>query len=252
MMTNLAGAYPPAPQTALAHKCAARSLDNLERYLDSPLHGPSVDAFGEARERLARLAGGDHVPLILDSGCGTGRSACALARRHPDCVVLGVDRSLARLSKQPVTADDAPSNALLVRAELATFWRLLLAQRSADQLTATRVVQHHLLYPNPYPKPARLNLRWHGHPSFPVLLSLGGSLEVRSNWRAYLQEFAAAATLVAERSRAGAGSSPAGPPPLRVEELRLASAEDALTAFEEKFHRQGERLWRLRLPARQS
>jgi tRNA G46 methylase TrmB len=40
------------------------------------------------------------VPIILDSGCGTGRSTKILARTHPNHLVIGVDRSFVRLTKE--------------------------------------------------------------------------------------------------------------------------------------------------------
>lgn len=39
------------------------------------------------------------LPIVLDSGCGTGRSAALLAKSYPHLPVLGVDRSAVRLSK---------------------------------------------------------------------------------------------------------------------------------------------------------
>lgn len=39
------------------------------------------------------------LPVVLDSGCGTGRSSALLARSHPHLPVIGIDRSAVRLSK---------------------------------------------------------------------------------------------------------------------------------------------------------
>ena len=39
------------------------------------------------------------LPVVLDAGCGTGRSSILLAKSHPHLPVLGVDRSSVRLSK---------------------------------------------------------------------------------------------------------------------------------------------------------
>jgi hypothetical protein len=47
-------------------------------------------------------------------------------------------------------------------------------------LLFTRVLaEHFMLYPNPYPKPSDLDKRWHGDSAFPILLNLGGTIEVR-------------------------------------------------------------------------
>mmetsp|Transcript_15692 Transcript_15692/g.18104 ORF Transcript_15692/g.18104 Transcript_15692/m.18104 type:complete len:103 (-) Transcript_15692:284-592(-) len=43
----------------------------------------------------------------VDSGCGTGRSTRLLATWYPDFVMIGVDRSLARLTRS-TTATPAP------------------------------------------------------------------------------------------------------------------------------------------------
>ena len=61
-----------------------------------------------------------------------------------------------------------------------------------------KVRTHYLLYPNPYPKAKQMKSRWYGHPSFPLILQLGGDILVRSNWETYLNEFAQA-VLVAGR-----------------------------------------------------
>lgn len=107
-------------------------------------------------------------------------------------MILGVDRSLARLERNLIYRQPSTNNnVILVRAELADFWRLFL-----DSPLGT-VEKHFLLYPNPYPKKSRYQNRWYAHPSFPLLLQLGGKeLVVRSNWKAYLEDFAKAASLV--------------------------------------------------------
>ena len=147
---------------------------HLDTTWQQPIRAHSALAF----ERLEHSI--DPVQaLILDSGCGTGESTRLLAERHPECQVLGIDRSAHRLARAPAM----PSNARLVRADLSDFWRL--ARRAGWHLQA-----HWLLYPNPWPKPAHLRRRWHGHPVFPDLLALGGRLELRSNFALYVEEFA--------------------------------------------------------------
>ncbi|MFP4263935.1 MAG: SAM-dependent methyltransferase, partial [Halomonas sp.] len=91
-------------------------------------------------------------------------------------------------------------------------------------------VRHYLLYPNPYPKAAHLKLRWHGHPVLPFILALGGRLELRSNWRLYLEEFA----LGVAQATGVVGE---------VESLDPAG--EYLTPFEQKYHASGQALWRL-------
>jgi tRNA (guanine-N7-)-methyltransferase len=155
---------------------------HLSRPWRQPLHRPTCSAFGA----LAGMIDGCHQRLILDAGCGNGLSTRALARDFPDCLVLGVDKSEHRL-----TAIGAPrfphreGNAVFLRADLPTFWRLARA-------AGWRLHRHYLLYPNPWPKPGQLRRRWYAHPVFPDLLALGGRLEMRCNWHIYALEFAAA------------------------------------------------------------
>ena len=163
-----------------------------------------------------------------------------MGRLYPASIIIGVDRSVSRLSKNTFTAaaarkrkakqqhssdgddndDDVAdsliensnifdstvvpesendcsvlvqrvaANVWLVRAELADFWRLLIANDDGVIMTTKNIERHYLLYPNPYPKPARLKQRWYAHPAFPLLFQLGGGTTtttttttiVRSNW----------------------------------------------------------------------
>lgn len=158
-------------------------------------------------------------PLVLDAGCGTGRSSLNLARLYPDCSVIGVDRSAARLGRGPA---EMPDNLLLIRANLEDFWRL--ARQAGWQLQ-----RHYLLYPNPYPRKQQLARRWHAHPVFPDLLALGGRLECRSNWQVYLQEM--------QRVMAATGQG------ATIDQL--APDSSPLTPFETKYAASGQTLWRL-------
>jgi tRNA G46 methylase TrmB len=149
--------------------------------------------------------------IILDSGCGTGRSTRLLAEMYPRHLILGIDRSITRLTKsknnQKKQGDDdddnqiyihpiAP-NAYLIRAELVDFWRCCLDHDS--NFWTNHISHHYLLYPNPYPTLQRLTLRWYAHPSFPLLLQLNAQqLIVRSNWEGYLKEFSMAVEIASD------------------------------------------------------
>lgn len=192
----------------------------VARALAYPLRKPVAEhtrtAFAEADAWLAA----NRMPLILDAGCGVGLSTRRLAQHYPDCAVIGIDRSADRLSRDHGAL---PDNALLVRADLVDFWRLALA-------AGWQPLQHYLLYPNPYPKAAHLKMRWHGHPVFPAILALGGRLELRSNWRLYVEEFA----LAVEQASG-----------LRAAILEHHPAGEYLTPFERKYHLSEQALWRL-------
>jgi len=193
----------------------------LERHLAedwrAPLHDPSVAAF----EALQACLGGRTTGLILDSGCGTGASSALLARRFPDRLVIGIDKSADRLQRGGHA--DLPQrvgNAVWLRAELATFWRLAL-------WAGWRLDRQFLLYPNPWPKPGQLQRRWHAHPVFPAMLRLGGQLEMRCNWSVYAEEFAFAVNRVL-----GTRVRPA-----------VLDAADELSPFERKYRASGHRLY---------
>lgn len=163
-------------------------------------------------------------PIVLDSGCGTGASALALARAHADAWVVGLDRSAARLARGPLGHyASLPPNLVLARAELAAFWRLA---REAGW----RLARHVLLHPNPWPKPRHLGRRWHAHPGFPDLLALGGTLVLRTNWVVYAEEFSIAlaeAGIAARVARVAVGEAPWSP-----FEAKYAASGHAIYALE--------------------
>lgn len=190
------------------------------RHLQSGYRRPITAASREVFEGLRSCVEQHHGGLILDAGCGNGRSSAALAARHPRALVIGVDKSPRRL--QGPLADRAchrRGNLILCRANLLDFWRL-----AAD--AGWTLDRHYLLYPNPWPKKRHLRRRWHGHAVWPSILALGGRLELRSNWKIYVLEFARALSL------AGTGCETGSLP-----------VDEPLTPFEEKYHRSGHRLY---------
>ncbi|MGA9573481.1 MAG: hypothetical protein WBS20_05980 [Lysobacterales bacterium] len=190
-----------------------------------PLHRPSVDAYRELENGGVFSAG---RPLILDSGCGTGESTRHLAGMFPGHLVIGVDRSQKRLGRGGATTGVfCCKNYVLLRAELATFWRMFLNSGYTPE-------RHFLFYPNPWPKTKHLMRRWHGHPVFPVLLALGGEIEMRCNWDIYAQEFAFAAG-VATRAIIG---------------VKKIEPENAVSPFERKYLERGQLLYSVLVPAR--
>jgi tRNA (guanine-N7-)-methyltransferase len=163
-----------------------------------------------------------------------------LGRLHPDHTIIGVDRSLARLSKNGVYRQQSSEkgeggNVFLVRAELADFWRLWL------ETPLGSLEKHFLLYPNPYPKKRRFQTRWYAHPAFPLIRRLGGAeIVVRSNWKAYLKDFSTAMAI---------GEELEGNPPIYRSSgpVVLDPKQDAWTAFEQKYFDVGETAYELML-----
>lgn len=222
-------------QQRTVHEVTSNQADiyeNLEetviRYVSTEYRRPfaehTVKAFGAA-DAFVRAAG---CPVVLDSGCGTGRSSFALAARFPECVVVAVDKSEVRLSKSSslLCDKDLLSRILFVRAELLDFWRLALSAN-------WNIVHHAVFYPNPWPKSSEATRRFHLSPVFPAMLKLSPVTELRTNWEIYAREFAEAANI--------AGSAM---------ELELSVNFESFvplvpeTAFEEKYFGAGQKLYR--------
>ncbi|MCZ6830149.1 MAG: SAM-dependent methyltransferase [Gammaproteobacteria bacterium] len=193
-------------------KLVSRHLGNEHR---RPIAAHTRAAFEAIRHTVEQRA----APLVFDSFCGTGMSTALLAQRHPDCLIIGIDKSAHRINKHSATA---PPDYLLVRADCGDFWRLALAAGWALQW-------HYLFYPNPWPKQSQLQRRLHGSPEFSSLLALGGWVELRSNWQVYVEEFGSALHLAGHP--AWVDSPEVGVP---------------VSLFERKYLHSGHPLWRCR------
>ena len=143
-------------------------------------------------------------------------STAKIAAENPQALVIGIDKSVNRLSKH-VPTDSANYRQFRGSCEL------ICAELVA---AGVRCSQHYMLYPNPWPKKSHLNRRIHGHPSCPLLRELSGIMEVRRNWKRYVDEFAAASELF--------GLS------VNVQPLPV---NDPLTLFERKYSANSEQLW---------
>lgn len=195
--------------------------------------------------------------VILDSGCGTGESTIHIARRYPNIPVIGIDKSGMRLTKAgnpaQTAGENVPPNAFWIRAELLDFWRLALERVQAGEWT---IPYHAVYYPNPWPKQSEATRRFHMHPIFPTLLSLGETIELRTNWEIYAREFAEAARIATKELY--------GSPALRFEDDKVEinkgdsrsragmtitcesfDPENPETAFERKYKDAGQKLWRV-------
>ena len=212
----------PRPVSSNQEGLHPRLCQVVIRHLGTPSLRPppshTLAAFAQAQAWVFSRT----CPVVLDSGCGTGESTLALARRFPQCSILGLDKSEARLQK--AKARPQPPNVLYLRAELVDFWPLV-AKAGWD------IRYHALYYPNPWPKAAHLKRRFHGDPVFPVLLDLSPELELRSNWLLYLQEFSKAAELARGL----------------LAEPRLLDIAEPVSAFERKYAGAGQQLWALTL-----
>mmetsp|Transcript_16693 Transcript_16693/g.34383 ORF Transcript_16693/g.34383 Transcript_16693/m.34383 type:complete len:407 (-) Transcript_16693:99-1319(-) len=218
-------------KTETLEKAVHKACRSLDVYMEKkPTAAHTRRAFEVLVEMIGEGGSMDYDGIVLDSGCGTGKSTKILADSiHPRHLVIGVDRSLARLTKTKDNRQDSndrdnkdenkdgnvslsereaychqvSENAYLVRAELVDFWRCCIEHGWTGDKNDTRekvyigddlkITHHYMLYPNPYPTKARLSSRWYAHPSFPLILKLGiPNMVIRSNWEGYLKEFARA------------------------------------------------------------
>jgi len=209
----------PPTDDVMLQKIVSKHCRTLDRYLLArPVAQHTAAAFAETKIFVTNFLKQDSSRgIILDSGCGTGQSTLALSKMYPNDVIVGIDRSLARLKKNTAfqsrdnsfssfeseeeekdgedhmlvqSFSDFP-NVILVRAELSDFWRCSLD-------AGWRPRKHFVLYPNPYPKKSRLKSRWYAHPSFPLILKVGGDIILRSNWEGYLKEFSRSVVMADE------------------------------------------------------
>ena len=210
-----ADSRPVYSNQAHVHKNLANTV---KRHMASsharPVAEHNARAFGQLLKQLGQKPRG----LVLDSFCGTGQSTEILAARHPDHLVVGIDKSASRLARH---AGATSKNYLLLQANCEDIWQLL----RRENLTLD---YHYLLYPNPWPKGKHLQRRIHGHASFPWLLELGGQLELRSNWQLYVEEFGMAMSL---SGHPGFITQVSGAPPLTLFEQKYRDSGHALWAF---------------------
>jgi tRNA (guanine-N7-)-methyltransferase len=205
------------PVVSNQHQVHPNLADVVCRHLQTTFRRELAPHNVQAYEAITRSLVATPRAIVLDSFCGTGHSTAALAERHPEHLVIGIDKSARRLEKHVGGNSD---NYLLVRADCEDIWSLLLRD-------GLRADFHYLLYPNPWPKAGHLQRRIHGHASFPLLLRLGGVLELRSNWQLYVEEFGLAMHLAGHRGC--------------VSKLQQNNID--LSLFERKYRQSGHELW---------
>jgi tRNA G46 methylase TrmB len=174
-----------------------------------------------AFEQTSKWLAGRDQSLIFDSCCGVGESTAKIASAYPESIVIGLDKSAVRLNKHLYYAEEQ-QNYLVVRADVNDFWRL--ARQAGWSLH-----KHFLLYPNPYPKSAQVQKRWHACPAMPELVMLGGNFQVRSNWQLYLREFQLALNLYDKQSQLS----------------KTIQNNPITTPFERKYKASGQICWQL-------
>ena len=194
---------------------------HLQHTFQKPVQAHTQQAFDEVNALVQNFTG----DIILDACCGVGQSTRLLAKQNPDALVIGVDKSANRLERnveEHFSVDlIGVENYRLIRADLNDFYRLVKAANWP-------VKQHFILYPNPWPKAKHIQRRWHGSAVFPQIITTGQRIELRSNWRLYLEEFLAA-------------SEVAG----RTGKISQLTVTQPLTPFEAKFTASQQICWQL-------
>jgi tRNA G46 methylase TrmB len=210
------------PVSSNQHGIHEHLAEIVDKHASSEFRKPIAAVSEQAFQRAIAAWQAHGGELIIDAGCGVGLSTRRLATMFRESFVIGVDQSADRLQRDVHWPGLPPENFLTVRADLIDFWRLMLSE-------AIHPVRHYLLYPNPWPKKAHVGRRWHGHPVFPTIMGLGGLIECRSNWKTYVDEFAAAAMQLRGK-------------PIATNEL-VVDPNSALSPFEEKYLASGHALW---------
>ena len=194
-------------------------VDIVKKHLRTTFQRPIPERSKKSFEQLTDNR--DLHNAIIDSGCGNARSSISIAQMNPNTLVIGIDKSNARLSKR--SHDNIPNNLILLREDLIDLYQLA-AQHNI------KLSKHYILYPNPWPKKRHLQRRWHGSPVLPSIITLGGALEVRSNWETYIDE------MVIALSVAGINANKST--------IQIID-EQYLTDFEAKYHKSDQPLFKL-------
>lgn len=197
-------------------------VDTVVKYRDSHHQRPFQAHTQQVFESLVEWLDGWQGDIVLDSCCGVGESTATLSALHPNCRVIGVDKSALRVDKHSHYAAEG-DNYRVVRADVNDLWRLVAAAK-------WRVVKHCLFYPNPYPKSSQLQKRWYASPAMPALMAITSNIEVRSNWLIYIQEFQQALACYDIEST------------LR----EVDTSMPAVTPFERKYRASGQACWQLK------
>ena len=191
----------------------------------------SVDSYrrpSEEKEELKKLLLEklDGKKVIFDTGCGIGESSFKLAEKYQDKIVLGVDKSVSRIERKNAFKSSVPNNLVLLQADLQDVWPALYEMQNDDVL---EVVKQYILYPNPWPKLKGVKRRWYANPMLSFILELSSNIEIRSNWKRYLEDFALVAGHIGNRDC----------------ELQEFTPVEYLTPFEKKYSLSGQPLYQL-------
>ena len=208
----------------------------VNKYRQSEFKKPIAVHTKEAFQQVIDWLGDWQGDVIIDACCGVGESSIVLAQQYPNTMIIGIDKSVARLDKHAYykrqktdesvnkRVDKGIENVKVFQAELNDFWRLVANYSATAQW---KISKQCLFYPNPYPKKSQVQKRWHASPAFIALLRCSRRIEVRSNWLTYLEEFQQALEIHDVKSF--------------IQEVSGAP----ITPFERKYTESGQQCWQL-------
>ena len=216
----------------------------VNKYRQSEFKKPIAEHTKQTFQLVIDWLGDWQGDVIIDACCGVGESTIVLAQQNPSAKVIGIDKSVARLEKHAyykrqkdhestdiraeTDVDKSVDNFKVFQADLNDFWRLIADYSAIAKWTINRQC---IFYPNPYPKKAQVQKRWHASPTFIALLKCSRNIEVRSNWLTYLEEFQQALGIHGVKSS--------------IQEVSGVP----ITPFERKYTESGQQCWQLQTVA---
>ena len=207
------------------HQIHRDLLKLVAKHDSSTFLRPFAEHTMHAFDKFAKFAETNNKKILIDACCGVGESTLHLAKKHPDCLVVGIDKSIARLEKNQsyqACLNQPGDNVLLVRADLHDFWRLL-----SESKYKHRIKRQFIFYPNPYPKKSQLSKRWYAGPVMKSIVDACPNIECRSNWLLYLEEFQQALLYFGIHSKI----------------VEISSTP--ITPFERKYMESNQRCWKI-------
>ena len=165
------------------------------------------------------------MEVDLEIGCGVGYHPIQRSLREPARKLVAIEHTKTRFSRLLKRVEGHPHIQNIVPVfDDAVSW-------VTHRVPAHSLGHVFLLYPNPYPKHAQRNKRWHQMPFMGFLLSrirFGGTLTIATNERFYFEE-----AVSAMAQHWGWGDC-------QVEELSGADHRGGRTHFEKKYLSRGE------------
>ena len=196
----------------------------IKKHLSSPYKKPFQSFSDQIFQQIDKIQKNLNLPVILDSGCGTGESSQKLSEKYADHLVIGIDKSARRLEKFINRKNIYHNkNLIIARAELTDIWRMI---KNANW----NITKHYLLYPNPWPKKDQIKRRWHGHPVFPEMIKLCARIELRTNWEIYAEEFKSALEAASNKT---------------ITSVKINNIEEFISPFEKKYYESKHVLFRV-------